>query len=327
MNRYLAAVLIPGVTTAIFISCERSSNEEAAATPQAPKDVATIAGPSPKDEAPVDMPGLHNVVAYVKDCYSGSSPEGDVGFATLAAMGVRTIISVDGAAPQVEAAAAHGIRYIHLPIGYNGFDEKRKLELARATRDGMEQGPVYIHCHHGKHRSAGAAAAAAVSLGWASPEEMVARMKVSGTAPSYTGLYACAAESTPIDAARVDAVPADFPSISKPAGLVKAMVEVDFAAENLKVIQKARWVVPADHPDLVPPAEAGRLRDLFRFLETDERALARPADFMEHVRESGRESQALEEVLAAAIVDPEQADSHFAAILASCRACHVDYRD
>jgi hypothetical protein len=96
----------------------------------------------------------------------------------------------------VEKAKARGIRYIHLPIGYNGFDEQRKLQLVRATRDAMVQGPVYIHCHHGKHRSAGAAATIAASLGWLSPAESVDRMHVSGTAANYTGLYACASSAT-----------------------------------------------------------------------------------------------------------------------------------
>src|SRR5262249_27875258 len=143
-----------------------------------------------------DYPGIHNAVTYHDGFVSGSVPEGDAGFDTLAAMGVKTIISVDGAEPEVDKARARGIRYIHLPIGYNGFDEQRRLHLSRATRDAMADGPVYIHCHHGKHRSAGAAATIAESLGWLTPQEGVARMKVSGTSPDYKGLYACALSAT-----------------------------------------------------------------------------------------------------------------------------------
>ena len=134
--------------------------------------------PGLEDRQPRDLPGLHNVVAFHDNYFSGSAPDGDEGFATLAAAGVKTIISVDGAEPDVAVAKAHGIRYIHLPIGYNGFDEQRRLQLTRATRDAMDSGPVYIHCHHGKHRSAGAAGAVAVSLGWLSPLEAVSRMHV-----------------------------------------------------------------------------------------------------------------------------------------------------
>ena len=95
------------------------------------------------------------------------------------------------AARTLDKAKARGMRYIHLPIGYNGFDEARKLELVRATRDSMATGPVYLHCHHGKHRSAGAAGTVAVSLAWLTTDQAVERMKVSGTAPNYKGLYAC----------------------------------------------------------------------------------------------------------------------------------------
>lgn len=55
---------------------------------------------------------------------------------------------------------------IHLPIGYNGFDENRRLELVRATRDAIQEGPVYIHCHHGKHTACGCRGGERRSPGW-----------------------------------------------------------------------------------------------------------------------------------------------------------------
>jgi protein tyrosine phosphatase (PTP) superfamily phosphohydrolase (DUF442 family) len=113
-----------------------------------------------------DLPGVHNLVAYDDGYVSGRQPEGDVGFDTLAAMGVKTIISVDGAEPEVEKAGVRGMRYINLPITYGGIEDARQLETTRATRDAMREGPVYIHCHHGKQRSAGAAAVAVANLGW-----------------------------------------------------------------------------------------------------------------------------------------------------------------
>jgi len=103
------------------------------------------APPSMLETKPVDLPGIHNAVAYHDGFISGSSPDEDAGIDTLAAMGIKTIITVDGAKPDVAKAAARGIRYIHLPFGYNGFDEARKLKLTRATRDALAQGPVYIH--------------------------------------------------------------------------------------------------------------------------------------------------------------------------------------
>ena len=122
-----------------------------------PRTEPAVLAPPLDAPAPGEFPGLHQVVTFHPGVISGGVPGGE-GFATLAAMGVKTIISVDGGAPDVAAAKAAGIRYIHLPMGYDGCEESRVLELTRATRDSMERGGVYIHCHHGKHRSPAAAA-------------------------------------------------------------------------------------------------------------------------------------------------------------------------
>lgn len=301
---------------------DRAASAQAAATTSDQLDLPTLA-----DDKPRDYAGLHNVVAFHEGCYSGSVPEGAAGFDTLAAMGVTTIISVDGAEPEVEAAKVRGMRYIHLPIGYNGFNEQRKLQLVRATRDALAEGPVYMHCHHGRHRSAGAAGTVIASLGLATPDQMVARMKVSGTSPSYKGLYACTVAAVALAPAVVDAVPADFPEVSRPAGFVKGMVEIDEINEHLKVIEKAGWAVPKDHPDLVPAAEAGRMADLFRVLAEGDLVKSKPADFAELMRENGSEAQTLEDLLVAGEQDAKKLSDQFQRIAASCKDCHVQHRD
>lgn len=283
--------------------------------------------PGTHDPAPRDFAGIHNAVAFHEGFVSGAAPEGDAGFATLRAMGVRTIISVDGAEPDVPRAAAYGLSYVHLPIGYNGVDEERRRQLARATRDALRAGPVYIHCHHGKHRSAGAAAVVAVSLGWAEPAEAVGRMRVSGTAEAYAGLYACAERATPLAAQDIDAVPADFPSVWTPSGFVRAMVEIDAAHERLRHAQAAGWQTPADHPDLVPAAEAGRLADLYRFIASEGDTARRGDDLPLRLRASGADAQTLEALLADGRADVRALDEQFRIVSASCKDCHARHRD
>ncbi len=295
--------------------------------------------PTVDDDSPRDFPGIHNAVAFHEGFVSGSAPEGEAGFETLAGMGVKTIISVDGAVPEVSQAEARGMRYIHLPIGYNGFDEARRRQLVRATRDALRDGPVYIHCHHGKHRSAGAAAAVAASLGWMTGEEGVARMMVSGTAPNYTGLYACAMEAGAMSEQEVDAVPAEFVSVWKPTDFVAAMVEVDEVVEHLRAIERAGWKVPGDHPDLVPAAEAGRLVDLYRAMAADPATIKHPAEFAAWLEASRAEAQAMEDALAgvgrgAGDIAAESAAElagelsvRFKRLNASCKSCHAKYRD
>lgn len=321
-------------------SCASKPSHDTVAAP--PPQPARVVATLPADQLPTladtkvrDYPGLHNVVAYHDGFISGSAPDGDAGYDAIAALGARTIISVDGAPPDAAAARLRGMRYIHLPIGYNGFDEQRKLELARAVRDAEKDGPVYIHCHHGKHRSAGAAGAVAVSLGWLTPDQAVARMKLSGTAPDYTGLYRCTASAVPLGAGLIDSVVPDFRESQQPQGLVKSMVEIDEVFDHLKLIEKAGgsegggWNVPADHPDLVPVAEAGRLADLFRLLLDDARVKSKPADFAAALKADSERAQAIEDMLAA---PPSQRDTktlsaNLKLLAASCKDCHATHRD
>lgn len=302
-------------------------------SPRAGQPSTTVPGPpSPDAAAPVDAPGLHNVVAFGPEVLSGSMPEGDDGFDSLKAWGIRTIVSVDGSVPEVGRAKARDMRYVHLPIGYHGFDEARKLELARAVRDLPR--PVYIHCHHGKHRSAGAAAAVGVTLGWLTAEQAVARMKVAGTAPSYEGLYRCTASASKVADALLDNARSDFPEASRPAGLVKGMVEIDLAWDSIKAIQQAGWIAPTDHPDLSPAAEAGRLADTLRLLRDDAQVKSRPAEFQALLARNAEQAQSLEDLLAKVGPGPisspqgvERINAIASQIAATCKACHSAYRD
>lgn len=80
----------------------------------------------------LEAPGLHNVYRLDEKLLSGSSPEGELGFRSLQDLGVRTVLSVDGARPDVELARKYGLRYVHLPIGYDGITREQALRLSRA---------------------------------------------------------------------------------------------------------------------------------------------------------------------------------------------------
>lgn len=284
--------------------------------------------PSVSRTRPVEGPGLHNLVAFHDGLVSGGVPEGDEAFAFLAKAGVGTVVSVDGAVPEVEAARRHGLRYIHLPIGYDGIDETRRLELARAVRDAMADGGVYLHCHHGRHRSAAACSSVVVGLGWSTTDEALERMRIAGTSPRYAGLFAVVAEATPMTDAEVDAVDPDFPEISRPDDLVDAMVEMDRALDHLRLIAASGWRTPPSHPDLVPAAEAGRLADLLRVAAAGKRARSEvdPEFAAWMSRDSGRVA-ALEESLLQDDLDVPALDAQLAAIRTSCSACHAAHRD
>ena len=112
-------------------------------------------GPSEKD-----YPELHNLIQVTGQMYMGAEPKTEAAFQQLAELGVRVIVSVDGARPHLELAKKHGMRYVHIPIGYDGFSPEAAKSFTRAAN---ELGDIiYVHCHHGKHR--GPAGAAAICL-------------------------------------------------------------------------------------------------------------------------------------------------------------------
>lgn len=268
---------------------------------------------------------LHNVHRVVEGVYSGAQPEGAGAFDALKAMGVRTIVSVDGATPAVELAASRGMRYVHIPTTYAEVTDEQRLELARVLRE--LPGPVYVHCHHGKHRGPAAVAAAAVTLGMMTPEQGVAFMRRAGTAENYTGLYACVRGATAATAEELAAAPAEFAAVRKPRGIVAAMVEVDLAYEHLGEIRAAGWKVPATNPDLVPAAEAGRLADHLRYSGEDAAVKSLGADFERRLLASIERAMALERALAAGGAGVERLEALWKPVAASCRECHAEHRD
>lgn len=278
--------------------------------------------------SPTHLPGLPNMVSFGNGLVSGGVPTGRKAFERMHGLGIRTVVSVDGAVPDLESARQAGLRYIHLPIGYDGVDESRRHELARAVRDGLDRGGVYLHCHHGKHRSAAASGVVGVGLGWITPDQALERMSVAGTSPRYRGLLESVSESTRLDPRRIEAVPADLPEVSRPSGLVEAMVELDRVLEHLERISDASWRTPGAHPDLVPAAEAGRLADLFR-LAIPSKGMMNDArlDLMRRLEVDADRASRLEAGLLEAEIPVEEMDDLLGLIRSSCRECHDVHRN
>jgi protein tyrosine phosphatase (PTP) superfamily phosphohydrolase (DUF442 family) len=318
MSKYDVGFIVMLFAGMLLVACQAPSVEPVV-------HVAPIIPPSVQADHPADLPGLHNVVAYTADTFSGAVPEGEEGFATLKGMGIKTVISVDGAKPDLAAAGKYGLRYVHLPIGYDGVPTDRQLELARALRD--LDGPIYIHCHHGKHRSAAATGAACATLGRMTSEDAVNRMKVSGTSPKYKGLYGDVTAAHTVNDAQLDQASNAFPQTWQTTGIVDAMVAIDVATEHLKDIQKAGWKVPADHPDLVPAAEAGRLADLLRNFKDNADVKKQPQELTDWMLDSAKDVSKLEEMIVAGNSEPALLDAQFKVIRNACNDCHVKYRN
>lgn len=270
--------------------------------------------------APVDFAGLHNVIRLSEKLYSGGVPEGDSGFQALRRLGIKTIITVDGAKPEVERAATLGMRYVHLPFGYDGCPTPRANAIAKAVRD--LPGPVYIHCHHGKHRSPTAAAFARIAVDGVSNEEAVKELQRAGTGKNYTGLYGDVSRYAPPTKEQLDRLEIAFPATAPTPPLVEAMVSIEIRFDRLLKRQKGGWKAA---PGVDNPYEALQLQELYTELNRTGDVKKRPEDYRLWMRESERDAKALEAALRAGNTDA--ASMFLGKVAAGCGSCHAKYRN
>ncbi len=274
-------------------------------------------------------PAIHNVFRVTPRVFSGSQPEGAAAFAWLASQGIKTIVSVDGARPDVEAARRHGLRYVHLPVGYDGISTNRVAELAKLA--GALPGPFYVHCHHGKHRGPAAAAVLCEAAEKWSAAEAEAFIKQAGTSPDYPGLYRSVREFHPPERGALAAVGNSFPEAAATPGLVQSMVAIDTLVERLRACQKAGWRTPPEHPDVSPAHEAVQLWEQFCELGRTKEAKGKPASFGDRLSATANAADELRQCLRGTTSGPDpksaSADAAFSRITDNCAACHKKYRN
>ena len=313
---FLCGLLI-GAATVGFVLAARSVRQ---ATPD---EIAILAEvpPAVKSLHPSNAPGLHNVWRLGDHLFSGSSPDDEVAFATLARLGVKTVISVDGAAPDVEMAHQFGLRYVHLPITYSSVPHETLVQLVRASRE--LPGPIYLHCHHGKHRGP----AAVVSL-WRCLDKSVtdgqayAALKSLGTADRYQGLFSSVKEFDPPKAAELAASQADLPEVTPVPPLAKTMAEIDRMWDRVTATESDSTAVSMQLTTAFDLAE--HFREAARLAAvTDEMRphLIQAADELdllaETIKSGMRDSSAPNNALTSAITR----------VSARCNECHANYRD
>lgn len=280
--------------------------------------------PAAPGVVPLRSTNLHNVFAVTTNFFSGSSPEEDAAFAELARLGVKTIISVDGARPDAEAARRHGLRYVHLPIGYDRVPTNRVVELVKAAQ--TLPGPFYLHCHHGKHRGPAALAVmCAATAGWTT-NQADAWLRQAGTAPDYGGLYRSAHEFRLPEAAALARV-SELPEVAKTSSLVEAMVAIDEHFVRLKSAQKTAWREVPGQPDATPAHEATLLWEQFRELLRADDTARRSADYGSRLAGAERVTGRFRALLRDGPADAATRDAAFQAVGKTCAACHKKFRD
>jgi protein tyrosine phosphatase (PTP) superfamily phosphohydrolase (DUF442 family) len=271
----------------------------------------------------IEISGVHNAFRATRRIYSGAQPEGEEAFAAIAKLGVKTIVSVDGSKPDVEAARKQGLRYVHLPIGYDGVSTHRVAELAKLT--GEMSGPFFVHCHHGKHRGPAAVAVMCqASEGWTA-DQAVTWLREAGTGADYPGLYRAARQFSKPTPAQLAAI-RELPEVSRTSSLVDAMVAIDGHFEHLKQSQKAGWKTPPGHADISPPHEATLLWEQFKEMARNEDTARRSNDYQARLAEAEKIADSLRELLRKSAAGAE-IDSAFRQAGQNCAACHKKYRN
>jgi protein tyrosine phosphatase (PTP) superfamily phosphohydrolase (DUF442 family) len=269
--------------------------------------------------------GILNMAEIAPGLLRGAQPEGDASFALLASLGVRTILSVDGARPDVEGAEKHGLRYVHIPVEYSGFTRAEQVRIARVAKE--HDGGLFVHCHHGKHRGPAASAIAWMAIEGCPSEKAVADMKRAGTDPRYEGLYADVREFRPVTAEELAAVkPEEIGSVAHVPDFIEAMVRIDVTFDRMKAVKQAGWKTPESMPDVRPAHEARILAEHFREAARLEEAKGRPEVFRTRLGTIEQAAWDLETSLRDGAGDAASAAA-FDRVAASCAACHDVYRN
>ena len=263
--------------------------------------------------------GLRNLIQVTGRIYSGGEPNGQAAFQELVQLGVRTIVSVDGAQPDLDRARQHGLRYVHIPIGYDGVEGHAALSIVRVMRE--TTGKVYVHCHHGRHRGPVAAAIACMADGHLGSEAGLAILQAAGTGRDYAGLWRdVRAFRPPGD----EVVLPDLVEIAPVEDLAAAMAKMDRIFDRLTLLQTHQWTAPGSHDDLDAKQEALMLRELLH----ESGRLARnqmTEDLRKQFNQAETEVILLQDALSES--NSLQATERYQQIKSSCAACHEQYRN
>lgn len=277
----------------------------------------------------LSLQGIPNPIRIHSRVISGGLPEGDEAFKTLADLGVKTIISVDGMKPDVATAKRHGLRYVHLPHGYDGVPVARVREIAKAIQE--LPGPVFIHCHHGRHRSPAASAAACIAAGYLDKQDGLEVLELAGTNTSYRGLFQSVIEAHRESDTELRSMQVAFVESAKLAPVTEAMIRIEKHMERLKHLEKSNWNAIEMYPDWHAEHESLLLVEEYTELLRDKATRSRHPKMLSELFEAKNASEHFEKTLKASLplgtrIDAKVADA-FESIINSCLNCHQLFRD
>jgi hypothetical protein len=267
--------------------------------------------------------------------FTGGQPATAGEFAYLRKMGVRTVVSVDAAPPNLQLAKQYGLKYVHIPLGYDGLERSQSLALASVFS--RLDGAYFFHCHHGRHRAPAAAACAVVVAGFATSNEAREILEVSETGRQYAGLWESVQLSIPQKPSEAapplqESVPVE-PMAQSMASLGRLKDEFDAALAAATANQStSKRLAPESPPNASrssPSAIALLIKEHFQELSRKEVLPADMAtrDFLKLLAASRNESELLYEAVSRSEADMVKAQAVWKRLQTSCKKCHSSHRD
>lgn len=98
------------------------------------------------------LPGLANVGRVAPGIIRGAQPMAD-GYATLKAMGVRTVVNLRSHHDERAAVEAAGMRYVAIPMSFWWMAKPAFVRKALSVLTDPANQPVFVHCSTGLDRT------------------------------------------------------------------------------------------------------------------------------------------------------------------------------
>ena len=125
------------------------------------------------------LPGVDSVGRVASGIYRGAQPERE-GFATLKAMGIRTVVNLRTRHGEREAVEAAGMRYVGIPMSFWKDVDPAVVRVALSMMTDPANQPVFVHCSRGVDRTGVVVAVYRMEVdGW-SEAEAEAEMEAFG---------------------------------------------------------------------------------------------------------------------------------------------------
>jgi protein tyrosine/serine phosphatase len=98
------------------------------------------------------LAGLPNAGRVTPGIYRGAQPEA-AGYATLKALGVKTVINLRTSLNEQRAVEAAGMRYLEVPIEMSQEGLQAKTDRVVTLMADPANQPVFVHCRQGQDRT------------------------------------------------------------------------------------------------------------------------------------------------------------------------------